>query len=236
MKKTILLSVLAVALLAFAACDADPIMPPGVDGLTSLSEFSASYEDGVLYYDAVLDKPTPCHVVEVEETISDVLRVDFVTSVNETDEICAQVITPEEISREVEMEMPMTILVYIDGVLASEESVEEANGIPSNGDIVDIGEEGFSVWYDNGFLRYSAVIEKPTPCHELDVEEMLLESYPVQVSVNVDIYNPDPEQVCVQVVDVVELEGTIEIDHVPASFSLSIDGEEVYRTSEIEEV
>ncbi len=235
MKKTIILALIAVTALLVAACDADPITPPGT-GVSSLSDFSAYYEDGMLSYSAIIDKPTPCHEVNVEEVPGAITRIEFTTSMPDPGEVCAQVITPEEFENSIEMEKPDTILIYIDGVLASEESVEEANGVPENDDGLVIGDEDFSAWYDDGLFRYFARIEKPTPCHQLEVEELIMESYPVQVRVNIDITYPDPELVCIQVIDVEEVHGSIDIDHVPASFSLYVNGEEMFRTSDIEEI
>ncbi len=230
MKKIMLIALMAVTLLAITACGKD--IPPPI-GTPSLSDFTARYEDGMLHYMAIVDKPTPCHEITIEETPGDITRIEFITTLPDPDAICAQVITPEEIESFIDVEKPVTILVFIDGVLVHEESVEETTHDPGIG---DVDEEGFGVWYTDGLLRYSARIEKPTPCHDLLVEEMMTESYPVQVSIDVEIYNPDPEQFCIQVIDVVELEGSIEIDHVPASFSLSVNGEEKFTTTEIQEI
>ena len=231
MKKIMLIGIMAAALLMLAACEPET-PPPGTD-VSSLSDFSAYYEDGVLHYQGVIEKPTPCHEITVDESPGGITRIDFTTTMPGLDEICAQVITPEEISNSIEMGKPDTIVVYLDGVLVHEESVEEIIGQPP---IIEPNEDGFGVWYTDGILRYSARIEKPTPCHALDVEELIMESFPVQVRVNVDVYNPDPGQICIQVIDVVELEGSIEIDHLPASFSLFINGQERFRTSNIQEI
>ncbi len=50
----------------------------------------------------------------------------------------------------------------------------------------------------------------PTPCHEVKTEEIVLESYPEQVSVLLTITPPSSDVVCIQVIKEFEKEGTFQ--------------------------
>ncbi|HNW33189.1 MAG TPA: hypothetical protein PLN39_00985 [Candidatus Dojkabacteria bacterium] len=50
----------------------------------------------------------------------------------------------------------------------------------------------------------------PTPCHEVKTEEIVLESYPEQVSVLLTITPPSSDAVCIQVIKEFEKEGTFQ--------------------------
>lgn len=91
-----------------------------------------------------------------------------------------------------------------------------------------LGEE-YSSNYIDGKVYYKAIINKPTPCHKVEVEEIFLESYPVQIELLIDIIPSD--EVCAQVIAEEIVEGTIEIDHKPGRFSIKFNNEEVYSTN-----
>lgn len=50
----------------------------------------------------------------------------------------------------------------------------------------------------------------PTPCHEVKTEEIVLESYPEQVSVLLTITPPSSDVACIQVIKEFEKEGTFQ--------------------------
>ncbi|HQC39153.1 MAG TPA: hypothetical protein PK804_00645 [Candidatus Dojkabacteria bacterium] len=50
----------------------------------------------------------------------------------------------------------------------------------------------------------------PTPCHEVKTEEIVLESYPEQVSVLLTITAPSSDVACIQVIKEFEKEGTFQ--------------------------
>lgn len=86
---------------------------------------------------------------------------------------------------------------------------------------VPVGErgDGFQAHYENGALTYSATIMAPTPCHEVRVNELILESAPIQVRIEVD-FTADPEEMCAQVITERTISGTITLGEEPGSVTL----------------
>ena len=91
------------------------------------------------------------------------------------------------------------------------------------------------VVYDskNKRLLYSFEVMKPTPCYEVKKDILILESYPVQVVINVEFIPLQTFAPCVQVIDPEIISGEILIDHKPASVMVNVDGEEFFKISEI---
>src|SRR3989344_139799 len=48
---------------------------------------------------------------------------------------------------------------------------------------------------------YRGVIDLPTPCHTLKTNVLVAESYPEQVTIQLEVENPAPDVVCIQVID-----------------------------------
>ena len=88
----------------------------------------------------------------------------------------------------------------------------------------------YYIKYENGVLEYSAKVTKPTPCHKVDIKEFIMESYPVQVEVSIEVLPDDSGMACVQVIDEETVEGTLEIGHKPGSFAIKLNGGRVYST------
>lgn len=87
---------------------------------------------------------------------------------------------------------------------------------------------GPKVSYSDGVLTYSIPISKPTPCDEVKTDMLVMESYPVQLRLNIDITPPKGDVFCAQVIAEQMVEGTFEIDHKPGSFSAYVNGEKVF--------
>ncbi len=85
--------------------------------------------------------------------------------------------------------------------------------------------------YDNGAVTYSIPVTKPTPCHNVTSDMLVLESYPVQLRLNINIEQPEPGTFCIQVLQETTVNGTYAIDHKPANFMASVNGEQVYSTT-----
>lgn len=90
-------------------------------------------------------------------------------------------------------------------------------------------------WYAGGALHYRATVDKPTPCHAIRADERILESYPVQIVVDLDVVAPEPDIICAQVIATEEFAGSVPIDHVPGRVSISLEGETLFESSDIEE-
>jgi len=82
------------------------------------------------------------------------------------------------------------------------------------------------VEYKDGKLVYNVWIEKPTPCYTVEVEEMVLESFPVQIVVNAKLIRE--EGFCATVISPELITGEMEIDHKPGSFTFQVNGETIF--------
>ncbi len=87
---------------------------------------------------------------------------------------------------------------------------------------------GAKVSYANGTLSYSIPVSKPTPCYEVKTDMIVMESYPVQLRLDITLTPPDGEVMCAQVIAEQMVEGTFEIDHKPGAFSAYVNGEKVF--------
>ena len=104
--------------------------------------------------------------------------------------------------------------------------------------LLDDSFEDDYVKYENGILEYRITVEKPTPCHTIEKEEIIMESYPVQIIVDIEIKSqtfpnkPGLEFMpCIQVIDEEVVEGTINIGHKPGSFVIRVNGEDIHFTN-----
>jgi hypothetical protein len=87
---------------------------------------------------------------------------------------------------------------------------------------------GAKVSYADGIVSYSIPVSKPTPCHEIKTDMLVMESYPVQLRLNIEITPPQGDVFCAQVIAEQMVEGTFEIDHKPGAFSAYINGEKTF--------
>ncbi|MBL1434402.1 hypothetical protein COB87_002460 [Candidatus Wolfebacteria bacterium] len=78
--------------------------------------------------------------------------------------------------------------------------------------------------YDDGVHTISGEITLPTPCHELNENIRIAESFPEQVFM--DLFIIDTGGICIQVLDQRSFSIDVEVDEA-ASFSLTIDGESI---------
>lgn len=81
--------------------------------------------------------------------------------------------------------------------------------------------------YSEGVLSYSIDVIKPNPCYTLDVQELSMESFPVQIRVDITLIPPSEDVICIQVIDVETVSGQIEIDHEP-TFSVYVGEDRIY--------
>lgn len=81
-------------------------------------------------------------------------------------------------------------------------------------------------------LNYSITLFAPRACDSFEiVDELIMESYPVQIMVELQSLQPD--MVCAQVITSVIVEGSIDVNHVPASLTIKLDEAVVVSTSKI---
>lgn len=89
--------------------------------------------------------------------------------------------------------------------------------------------ENVYVKYENGMLSYKITIEKPTPCYKIIKNERVMESYPVQVYVDISIESSD--EICIQVIAEETVKGTINIGYKPGSFAIRLNENIIYSTN-----
>ena len=80
--------------------------------------------------------------------------------------------------------------------------------------------------FKNGKLEYSGSVQLPSPCHKLDIQTSVAESYPEQVQISLEILDPDPEMLCATVVEEKEFSGELDVS-ANASISVSLNSEKV---------
>lgn len=76
--------------------------------------------------------------------------------------------------------------------------------------ISNITVEDFSLKYEyKGESRweYTVVGQLPNPCFKVTTESLVAESYPEQVSIVVKVKDPDPDEMCIQVIQEYEYMG-----------------------------
>ncbi len=71
---------------------------------------------------------------------------------------------------------------------------------------------------------YVLTTDLPTPCHELEIDAMIAESFPEQVTFNVNIVSPDAGVQCAQVIEPIEESGQLAVNE-DARFSLKVTRE-----------
>lgn len=80
--------------------------------------------------------------------------------------------------------------------------------------------------FKNGKLEYSGSVQLPSPCHKLDIQTTIAESYPEQVYISLEIIDPDPGMLCATVIEEKEFSGKLNVS-ANASISVSLNGEKV---------
>lgn len=69
----------------------------------------------------------------------------------------------------------------------------------------------FDYYYKgNNLWQYNVTGTLPNPCYTISVESVVMESYPEQVIVKSTITKPDPDTMCIQVIQDVNEEGEFE--------------------------
>lgn len=110
------------------------------------------------------------------------------------------------------------------GYIFTKEKPLDGNADDTNSEVVTDSEGGFSMtaeYVGENSWEYKVEGELPTPCHSADVDSLVAESFPEQVSVKVTLTEPDDAIVCVQVIREFEYEGEFSASE-GASVNLSV--------------
>ncbi len=94
--------------------------------------------------------------------------------------------------------------------------------------------DNFVVEYDEEERKfnYSITLFAPRVCDSFEiVDEIIMESYPVQIMV--ELRHLQAQMVCAEVITPVVVNGSIEIDHIPRSITIKLDDSVVISTSDI---
>ncbi len=74
----------------------------------------------------------------------------------------------------------------------------------------EITKDNFTLSYEykgESKWTYKVVGSLPNPCYKVSTEGIIAESYPEQVTITVTVEEPDPEEMCIQVIQEYEYEG-----------------------------
>ena len=107
--KIILLSLLAMSLLAISACnEVEDVVNDDNDfyeeDFLELKDPYANYGGGFVDFHVTVVKPTPCHEVSYTYNISDDNILEVLLELRQTDDLCAQVITPELVEGQIDVD------------------------------------------------------------------------------------------------------------------------------------
>jgi hypothetical protein len=108
------------------ACDVDtPSDQSPADN--DLIEVSFNYENGAYTYSGTIQTPTPCHTVETEQVIREVFPedVDLKFTIQDSGEVCIEVIDLKEISGQITVSEAATIQVFVNDVPQPGQGVNE---------------------------------------------------------------------------------------------------------------
>lgn len=89
------------------------------------------------------------------------------------------------------------------------------------------GKVTFKKSFDGNSLKYEGTVEVPTPCHEINQEVKVMESYPEQVRIDLSIVNPSADKVCAQQLTKKEFSGEVKVSE-SAADSVFLNGQKVY--------
>ena len=89
---------------------------------------------------------------------------------------------------------------------------------------VDSDKLSLKTSFNNGVLNYSGSVSLPTPCHDLEVQTTVAESFPEQVQIRIKIQDPKVGMICAQVLTEKEFSGEFQVSE-NASVSVYLNGE-----------
>lgn len=103
-------------------------------------------------------------------------------------------------------------------------SVTSGTKTGSSKSVVSSDKVSLKTSFKNGVLNYSGNVLLPTPCHELDVQTTVAESFPEQVQIRIKIQDPKVGMICAQVFTEKEFSGELQVSE-NASVSVYLNDE-----------
>lgn len=119
-----------------------------------------------------------------------------------------------------ESETPIVPTGEVDGGVGSNgdipgDSMESRDIQVTNPDITkNDGEFTLEAEYNDasGMWTYQITGNLPTPCYEAEVEELVMESFPEQVQINLKLNQPEADTYCIQVIQEYSYASTLAVD------------------------
>lgn len=78
--------------------------------------------------------------------------------------------------------------------------------------------------FEDGIHQYAGNVEIPTPCHALDANALVAESFPEQITIQLTTVAPDPDTVCIQVLDRADFEVSASASEEARLVGVTLDG------------
>ncbi len=102
-------------------------------------------------------------------------------------------------------------VVFVGCTVQAPANDDSDNGANSG---TDAATEGFTLAteFSGGTMNYTVTGTMPTPCHTFVVEEIIAESFPEQVTLNIEVSEPGPAESCIQVIDTQTVSGKLNVD------------------------
>lgn len=109
----------------------------------------------------------------------------------------------------------LMVLIIIGGVGYSiiQSMNDDDNDVDQNIEDTLIDEDSLSFEFEyigENLWRYEVTGILPNPCYEISTSAVVMESFPEQVIVTSTIQEPDPDMICIQVIQEVNQEGEFE--------------------------
>ncbi len=117
----VIAAILVAAVVLIQAMDDSPLKKQG-DGSPlddssgeDTDKYQVTYNGTHIQYSIVQTKPTPCHTIDVDETVFADDQIDILVNIVPSDQMCAQVITDETIEGSIEVGNPETVTIIVEG-------------------------------------------------------------------------------------------------------------------------
>jgi len=100
---------------------------------------------------------------------------------------------------------------YQEGINPQTTSVVNTTQKSNTKTVVNTDQVTVKTTYESGTLKYSGTVQLPTPCHGVNHEAIVLESFPRQVQIRVTITVPEAPVICAGVITPREFSGEVQV-------------------------
>jgi len=96
---------------------------------------------------------------------------------------------------------------------------------PSGGEVQSASTLVVAHSFDDGTHSYGISFEKPTPCHTLETQVAVAESFPEQISIDIIVSEPKSGVACIQVIDREFLDIAVDASEGATLMNVLVNGE-----------